>query len=226
MYFQYVSDINKHKKCSRSDAITLHKKILFAYSYDLDHNPTGWSNWIVKLKLKFPYYLNLESVGGLIVGGYPRNPEFEKLLDIGVDCFIDLTLPEEKEKHNLLNISLLVLEKSESGELMSNVAVIQYPTKDRRTMPDYQVVELVMKMYQWYIEGKLMYLHCRGGHGRAGVIAACFLMLKDQISSDDALKIVQEQHSTRTEYTRWKQSPQTKVQFAQVHRLQKELYKE
>lgn len=62
-----------------------------------------------------------------------------------------------------------------------------------------------------------VYIHCRGGHGRAGLAAAIFIILKSKgnISSQNALNIVYISHQKRPNMLKkWRKlgSPQTNKQ--------------
>ena len=67
------------------------------------------------------------------------------------------------------------------------------------------------------------YIHCFGGHGRAGVVAACILGLATGMPASEALRQTQSRHDER-EDTAWplptpQASPQTEVQRVQVETL-------
>ena len=64
------------------------------------------------------------------------------------------------------------------------------------------------------------YVHCFGGHGRAGIVTACFLGVIYDLSGPDALLLAQAAHDTRPDPA-WpcdkpQLSPQTQVQQRQV----------
>jgi protein tyrosine phosphatase len=49
----------------------------------------------------------------------------------------------------------------------------------------------------WLKQGKRIYIHCAGGHGRTGVYVACLLVLAFQMDADTALYYTQTLHNTR-----------------------------
>jgi len=60
-----------------------------------------------------------------------------------------------------------------------------------------------------------IYIHCRGGHGRAGLVVACILSSICKISAIEAIKQTNEFHNNRKIMKiRWRKlgSPQTKKQ--------------
>merc|ERR1740139_2022841 len=64
------------------------------------------------------------------------------------------------------------------------------------------------------------YIHCLGGHGRAGIVAACLLGLAYDLSAVAALAATKRAHDCRVDPARplamIPPSPQTKEQCAQV----------
>ena len=64
-----------------------------------------------------------------------------------------------------------------------------------------------------------IYVHCRGGHGRSGVVVACMLMLHGNTAST-SLSIVHDAHAARTTMTsrlRELGAPQTAKQKQYVY---------
>lgn len=62
---------------------------------------------------------------------------------------------------------------------------------------------LMVQLHSLIKEGKKLYIHCVGGHGRSAVIAGCLLvhMGYDPI---DVLKLLKEGHNSREAYTDYK----------------------
>jgi hypothetical protein len=62
--------------------------------------------------------------------------------------------------------------------------------------------------------GEKVYMHCWGGRGRSGLVAACLLQSKYGISADESLQHVQQAFQTRGE-TKHMRVPETdeQVQF-------------
>lgn len=74
------------------------------------------------------------------------------------------------------------------------------------------------ELIERYRKGENLLLHCRGGHGRAGTIAAILLGKMYNISSWEALKRVQTYHDCRPVKS-FAMSPQVSSQFDQVIRI-------
>lgn len=71
-----------------------------------------------------------------------------------------------------------------------------------------------------YQKGENIYVHCIGGHGRAGMITAILAKLILNVEVEEALKIIYEAHQKRPEMKeKWRKlgSPQTKKQFTFVY---------
>ncbi len=67
------------------------------------------------------------------------------------------------------------------------------------------------------LENNKVYIHCRGGHGRAGLASAVFLIIQSNynISPEEALKCIHDAHQKRPQMkSRWRKmgSPQTAAQ--------------
>ena len=48
-------------------------------------------------------------------------------------------------------------------------------------------------------QGEVLYVHCWGGHGRAGTVAACLMAILDGLDPREALANTQKYHDTRLE---------------------------
>ncbi|ABF82097.1 hypothetical protein MIV067L [Invertebrate iridescent virus 3] len=129
-----------------------------------------------------------------IFGGYPSWEQVQELQTAGVVWFVDLT--EECEKNVVLY-----------HQLVPNW--INYPIKDGGTPQNREKFLTFLLAVQILVDGlgpgEKIYLHCRGGHGRSGLVIACFLAMTLNISPKKSLFLVKLYHSQRPNLvnTRW-----------------------
>jgi ribA/ribD-fused uncharacterized protein len=149
-----------------------------------------------------------------LFGGYPNNFEVRELEDNGVRYFVDLTCPCEE----------LPLYRHTCKK-------IKYPIVDRKTPKN------MMKFSKFILElcdiitklndNEKIYIHCRGGHGRSGIVVASILCYLLKIYPSKALELTTECHSQRKIMKdKWRKigSPQTTPQKYFVIRMFKPLY--
>ena len=57
--------------------------------------------------------------------------------------------------------------------------------------------EVVLTIDKVVISGGKSIAHCRGGIGRAGLVAACYLLFKQKLSAKEAINLVRERRDQR-----------------------------
>lgn len=136
-------------------------------------------------------------------GGYPTQQQVEEYQKFGFRYFVNLTNDGEKR---------LTPYKTE-------YEYIQYPISDHRIPSDWQsFATLIIKLsniIRKLSNGKKMYIHCKGGHGRAGVVVACILCYLYKISPVESISKTTKYHNRRKGIRdKWKKmgSPQTRSQ--------------
>ncbi len=153
-----------------------------------------------------------------LFGSYPDPDCVKELQENDVTIFVDVT----NENDNL---------NSYREYLRECDIYMNFPIDDRH------YPENSTKFIQFLLElkrhidmltsNKKMYVHCRGGHGRAGVIVACLLCLTRNIKPEEALYLTNGYHSNRKIMkNKWRLigSPQTRYQKIFIFRMFKELY--
>ena len=66
-----------------------------------------------------------------------------------------------------------------------------------RALLSCRLLELVADMEARLERGESLYVHCWGGRGRAGLVAACFLQHAYGVSGEEALQRVGRAYNTR-----------------------------
>jgi ADP-ribosylglycohydrolase/protein-tyrosine phosphatase len=143
--------------------------------------------------------------GQLLAGEYPggssraeTEQRLQRLLAVGVRCFIDLTQPDELEPYD----HLLPLE----------IDYLRKPVKDhgvparREHMADIQMcLDHALRL------GQVVYVHCRAGIGRTGMTVGCFLVERG-LSGADALNELNRVWQQCRRATSWPHVPETDEQ--------------
>ena len=135
-----------------------------------------------------------------LFGSYPTQ-EFADYLQetLEIEYFIDLT--EEDDK----NITKYMVK--------DNVKKINYPIKDKDVPNNTRTFSsFILNLISIVKNKKKIYIHCRGGHGRSGIVVACLMKIYYDITVDKALDLTYECHQKRRVMRdKWRQigSPQT-----------------
>eukprot|EP00929_Paragymnodinium_shiwhaense_P009127 TRINITY_DN113177_c0_g1_i1.p1 TRINITY_DN113177_c0_g1~~TRINITY_DN113177_c0_g1_i1.p1 ORF type:complete len:324 (-),score=48.74 TRINITY_DN113177_c0_g1_i1:250-1221(-) len=175
--------------------------------------PTEYSNWVIP--------------GMLLCGAYPgsmddrkNDQNLRRILGKGVDTFVCLQqelhddAPEEVWREGgALRPYLHDAKRLTKKELKW----VQLPIEDGEVAPDDVTAELVVLLENNMKEGRVIYLHCWGGHGRAGVVSCLLMSYLYRLSATDSMKRIQAYHDCRLD-PQGVRSPQTVVQREQVKR--------
>jgi protein-tyrosine phosphatase len=97
----------------------------------------------------------------LLAGKYPAL-RLAALLDAGVSTFVDLTADGEREPYAL--------------ELPAGVRHHRIAVRDFTCPEDHQVRQALDLISDAASRGSVVYVHCRGGCGRTGVVVGCYLV--------------------------------------------------
>jgi ADP-ribosyl-[dinitrogen reductase] hydrolase len=119
--------------------------------------------------------------GQLLAGEHPGGQSREdtcerlkRLLDAGVECFVDLTLPTETERYDV--------------HLPLGIEYLRKPIEDHGIPQKRQHMEQILECVQDALrEGRKAYVHCRAGIGRTGTVIGC-LLVERGLSGDAALE--------------------------------------
>ena len=144
-------------------------------------------------------------------GGFPSEEQLMILKDkLGVSHIVDLTVPDE-----------VYPKYTKDG-----ISYLNFPIEDRKVPQDTCAFSaLVLKLHRLLTSenSSTLYVHCRGGHGRAGLLVAILLHLYiGNISSQNAIEMTTKFHNTRRKMKqKWRAigSPQTRQQKTFVHKF-------
>ena len=153
-----------------------------------------------------------------LFGSFPTINSANELYSNNVNIFVDLTTDKEKT----------TLDKY--YEELQNITYINYPIDDRKIPTDIKSFSIFIIRLKYIINSltnNKIYIHCRGGHGRSGIVVACLLCILYKITPEQALDMTTRFHSNRPEMRdKWRTigSPQTGKQKGFVIKICKPLY--
>lgn len=138
-----------------------------------------------------------------LFGSCPDQETVLHLEDLGTRYFIDLTYPNER----------LICQYKTKYEKIS------FPIRDR-SIPDNNhkfcaFILHVCSIIRALKVSEKIYVHCKGGHGRSGLVVASILCFLEKITPEVALEKTREAHQQRkTMRDKWRfiGSPQTPLQ--------------
>lgn len=139
---------------------------------------------------------------------YPGKDKIPLLKEHGITVFVNLTFVNEGTRDgNRLEDYREYLSK---GDIY-----LTYPIKDRCSPINLKAFHKFITKLIKYMQTRTIYIHCRGGHGRAGLVVASILS-RIQNNASEALTLTQYYHGLREEMNdkmRKLGSPQTKRQI-------------
>ncbi len=143
--------------------------------------------------------------GHLLAGEYPGSPDDEemaerlaKLVAAGIDTFIDLTEPNEREPY--------------APALPAGVEHYRLPIQDHGVphSPDH-MAEIVTVLGRVLSRGRHAYVHCRAGIGRTGMVVACHLVASGR-TPDEAILELNRLWKQCARSSEWRRVPETEEQ--------------
>jgi len=143
-------------------------------------------------------------------GSFPTQQSIEELEQEGVKFFLDLTYPEE----------------TKITPYTTKYTYINYPIHDR-TVPENipSFCRIIIKISEIIVnlrKNDRLYLHCRAGHGRSGIVVASILCYIFKLTPYDSLIYTTKCHSNRSVMKdKWRRigSPQTYQQKKFIYKL-------
>jgi ADP-ribosylglycohydrolase len=147
--------------------------------------------------------------GKLLAGEYPGGVNREAtrarlrhLLDADIGCFIDLTQPGELEPY--------------SAELPVDVEYVRNPIVDHG-LPERRehMADILDSLWRSLRGRRPVYLHCRAGIGRTGMVAGCLLVERGR-SGSEALAELNRLWQQSERSALWPSVPETQAQVEYV----------
>jgi protein-tyrosine phosphatase len=137
-----------------------------------------------------------------LFGSYPTNQDILELESFGVKYFVDLTTRFEKIKRYNCNVNY-----------------ISYPIKDNY-IPDnprdyLRFINYISSIIKNLRKDEKVYIHCKGGHGRSGMVIASLLCCIENITPNESISRATQYHRKRPNLKKkWKESlcPNIKTQ--------------
>jgi protein-tyrosine phosphatase len=187
-------------------------------SIDGVRGPTPTSHWLIK--------------GRVLVGSCPGTHTYDPVTDEKQRCSRE-TVQSELSALQVAGVSQFFnfqqrmeekhcrpyyanqLERVWAGHGDTPV-VNRFPTVDGGTWPQTELAKITDAVEQSLRGGHVIYLHCYGGHGRAGIVAAMTLNRVYGVGADDALAVVQRRHGARERSMDGHRSPACEKQVEQV----------
>lgn len=149
-----------------------------------------------------------------LFGSFPSHNSVRELEQEGVRVFVDLTFKEEQKiipyTTDHTYISYPIIDRNTPTNVSSFVRFIVHLS---------DIINVLKK-------GELMYIHCKGGHGRSGVVVAVLLSHIFNMSPEHAMDHTTNYHSKRLVMKdKWRKmgSPQTFHQKSFVYHCCKPL---
>lgn len=146
-----------------------------------------------------------------LFGSYPTTNRAKELEDNGIVQYIDLTLDNEVEE-----------------KYTTDKPILYFPIIDRQVPINiYKFCKFILELVDIINSKKKIYIHCRGGHGRAGLVVACLLCYINKLSPAESITQTTFFHSQRKIMReKWRKigSPQTRKQKSFIFKLFKPLY--
>lgn len=145
-----------------------------------------------------------------LFGSFPSQDTVNFLENIGVKVFVDLTFRDEYM----------------TFPYTTKYKYINFPIIDRKIPTDWKGFAQLILILSLFLDksetAEKIYIHCRGGHGRSGMVVASLLCYRLHITPEEALELTNLYHSRRQvmkEKWRILGSPQGKKQKEFVKRF-------
>ena len=142
-----------------------------------------------------------------LFGSFPSIESVYELQKEGVKYFIDVTCINERGI------------KRYNNDLLFNGVYIQYEILDNRVPSDYKsfskFIVYISNIINSLKKKELIYIHCKGGHGRSCIVVSCILSYLFKKNPKESISIINDCHNNRIDMKyKWRKIgfPQTYIQ--------------
>lgn len=122
-----------------------------------------------------------------LFGSYPSQDRINELEKIGTTLVVNLTLNDEK------HLSTYILPKT--------MEMWRYRIIDQRQPQNvYKFCNFIRKLSEYIDnlkENEKIYIHCRGGHGRSGLVVSSLLIYRNRYTIEEAINLTNLFHRQR-----------------------------
>jgi ADP-ribosylglycohydrolase len=147
--------------------------------------------------------------GRLLAGDHPATGQLdgtreriERLLRAGIDCFVDLTPPEELPPYEDM--------------LPAGIAHHRLPIRDHDVPVHPGLMADILALIESALRsGRSLYVHCHAGVGRTGTVMGCFFVERG-LSPDAALEELNRAWQQSARAALWPRIPETEAQVQYV----------
>lgn len=160
------------------------------------------------------FYSQLKRDPRILFGGFPSGNQVEYLQSIGVRYFIDLTTPFEKKRLPVYSLK------------NKHHIYVNFPIRDNFIPYDMNLFNEFLTWLTFTInvmkEDELIYIHCKGGHGRSGMLVCCILCVLFNLTPEQSISEATISHNERpllTEKWRLLPCPPHEIQRIFIHRV-------
>eukprot|EP01117_Protostelium_nocturnum_P014209 TRINITY_DN5387_c0_g1_i1.p1 TRINITY_DN5387_c0_g1~~TRINITY_DN5387_c0_g1_i1.p1 ORF type:complete len:195 (-),score=50.31 TRINITY_DN5387_c0_g1_i1:187-771(-) len=169
---------------------------------------TDTSNWLI------PQRVLMSAYPGDLDEKIAEN-KMLSLLQCGISTFLCLQTSGELERFAPYKETAIKLNQDHSLQLDLQFLSLEIP--DGNVTQDELVISMVEELIVRYERKEKILIHCWGGHGRTGTVAAILYGKITGVNAEEALKHVAKCHKCRK--IRKSNAPQRVIQFEQVRRI-------
>jgi hypothetical protein len=166
-----------------------------------DARPNANTYWVVSHKF--------------LAGEYPGDKDpakarekIKRFLEVGVRHFVDLT---EFGEYEFVPYEAILSEESQAAHITTTYQ--RYPIRDISVPIDAEsLAEILFAIDRRIRQGGAVYVHCRGGVGRTGLVVACWLQEQDRTPDTALSELSAKWKTVKKSSGQQSESPETREQ--------------